>query len=208
MHISDGVLPPEVWIPSLAVAGVGVTYILARKTEVEEIPKLSLVTAAVFVASLVHIPAGPTSVHFILSGLAGIILGWRALPAICVALILQAFLFQHGGITTLGVNTLIMGLPALAAYGVFWSGTRLEFRQKYAVFGGLAGGLAIASGAGLLYLCFLSIGESPGWLLTYVVVPHMAIVVIEAIVVGAFAEFVARVKPEILESYSTAQVVA
>jgi len=201
MHISDGILPPEVWGLGYAIAGAGVGYILAKKTEVSDIPKLSLITSAVFVASLIHVKVGPTSVHFILSGLAGITLGWGALPAICVALILQAFLFQHGGITTIGVNTLTMGLPALVAYGIFWSGTRLDFKWKYALFGGLAAGVSIALSTILLFLCLLSIGEDPGWMLTFVVVPHLAIAVIEAIVVGAFAQFVAKVKPEVLQGH-------
>lgn len=201
MHISDGILPPEVWGLGYAIAGAGVGYILAKKTEVSDIPKLSLITSAVFVASLIHVKVGPTSVHFILSGLAGITLGWAALPAICVALILQAFLFQHGGITTIGVNTLTMGLPALAACGIFWSGTRLDFKWKYALFGGLAAGVSIALSTLLLFLCLLSIGEDPGWMLTFVVVPHLAIAVLEAIVVGAFAQFVAKVKPEVLQGH-------
>lgn len=201
MHISDGILPPEVWGLGYAIAGAGVGYILAKKTEVSDIPKLSLITSAVFVASLIHVKVGPTSVHFILSGLAGITLGWAALPSICVALILQAFLFQHGGITTIGVNTLTMGLPALVAYGIFWSGTRLDFKWKYALFGGLGAGVSIALSTLLLFLCLLSIGEDPGWMLAFVIVPHLAIAVIEAIVVGAFAQFVAKVKPEILQGH-------
>ena len=95
VHISDGVLSPQVWVSGYVVTGTLTTYILARKTELSEIPKLSVVTAALFVASLIHIPVGPTSVHLVLSGLAGITLGLAAFPAIFVALILQAFLFQH-----------------------------------------------------------------------------------------------------------------
>ena len=59
MHISDGVLPPQTWAIGYAVAGTMVTYVLAKKTEVSDIPKTAVVTAAVFVASLIHIPAGP-----------------------------------------------------------------------------------------------------------------------------------------------------
>lgn len=207
MHISDGILPPEVWIPSYIVAGAGVGYILANKTEGSDIPKLSLIMSAVFVASLIHVKVGPTSVHFILSGLAGITLGWAALPSICVALILQVFLFQHGGITTIGVNTLIMGLPALAAYGIFSIGTRLDFKWKYALFGGLGAGISIALSTLLLFLCLLSIREDPVWMLAFVVVPHLTIAVIESIVIGAFAQFVANVKPEIMQGHPAKEAV-
>ena len=198
MHISDGVLPPQTWVAGYAIAGAAVTYALAKKTDVSDVPKMAVVTSAVFVASLIHIPVGPTSVHFILTGLAGVLLGWRAVPSIFVALTLQSLLFQHGGLTTIGVNTVTMGFPALAAYAVFRVGTRLKLSAKYLLFGGLAGGLAIALSTVLLFLALLTMGENPGWLLTYVVVPHMVILAIEAVVTGAFAQFVAKVKPEIL----------
>ena len=201
MHISDGVLPPQTWVTGYAVAGAVVSYALAKKTEVKDIPKTAVVTAAVFVASLVHIPAGPTSVHFMLSGLAGIILGWRAVPGVFVALVLQALLFQHGGITTIGVNTITMGFPALAAFAIFRYGTRLQFRWKQLLFGALAGAVAVALTTGLLFLALLTIGEDPAWMLTFVVIPHMVVLAIEAIVTGAFAQFIFKVKPEILQSY-------
>jgi len=207
VHISDGVLSPQVWVSGYVIAGALATYVLAKKTDVSEIPKLSEITAAVFVASLIHIPIGPTSVHFILSGLAGITLGLSAFPAIFVALILQAFLFQHGGITTIGINTVIMGLPALAAYGVFLAGTRTNIKGKYAIFGGLAGGIAIALGIALLSLCLLTTGEYLEYVVPYVVVAHLPVVAIEAIVIGAFAGFMVRVRPQLLKGYKLREVV-
>ena len=207
VHISDGVLSPQVWVSGYVITGALATYILAKKTDVSEIPKLSVITAAVFVASLIHIPVGPTSVHLVLSGLAGITLGLSAFPAILVALILQAFLFQHGGITTIGINTVNMGLPALAAYGVFLAVTRTNIKGKYTIFGGLAGGIAIALGIALLSLCLLSTGEYLEYVVPYVVVAHLPVVAIEAIVVGAFAGFMARVRPQLLKGYKPREVV-
>jgi len=207
VHISDGVLSPQVWVSGYVITGALATYILAKKTDISEIPKLSVITAAVFVASLIHIPVGPTSVHLILSGLAGITLGLSAFPAILVALILQAFLFQHGGITTIGINTVNMGLPALAAYGVFLIGTRTNIKGKYTIFGGLAGGIAIALGIALLSLCLLSTGEYLEYVVPYVVVAHLPVVAIEAVVVGAFAGFMVGVRPQLLKGYKPREVV-
>jgi cobalt/nickel transport system permease protein len=207
LHISDGVLSPQVWVSGYVITGALATYILTKKTDISEIPKLSVITAAVFVASLIHIPIGPTSVHLVLSGLAGITLGLAAFPAILVALILQAFLFQHGGITTIGINTVNMGLPALAAYGVFLAVTRTNIKGKYTIFGGLAGGIAIALGIALLSLCLLSTGEYLEYVVPYVVVAHLPVVAIEAIVVGAFAGFMVRVRPQLLKGYQPREVV-
>src|SRR5262249_45378978 len=54
-------------------------------------------------------------------------LGWRAALAIPVGLFLQAALFGHGAFSTLGVNAVVMGLPALAAGGLF----RLLHRRRW-----------------------------------------------------------------------------
>jgi len=72
-----------------------------------------MVAAIFFLASLVHVPLGLSNAHLTLNGLVGLVLGWGAIPAIFVALSLQALLFQFGGLTTLGVNTLIMAAPAV-----------------------------------------------------------------------------------------------
>ena len=64
-------------------------------------------TAAFFVASLIHVSIGPTSVHLLLNGLLGVIVGRRAPLAVLLGLTLQAVLFGHGGFTTIGVNTCV-----------------------------------------------------------------------------------------------------
>ena len=115
MHISEGVLSPSVLIAGAALTTAGVAVGLKR-LDLEEIPSMGILSAGFFVASLVHVPIGPASVHLVLNGLLGLILGWKAFPAILVGLALQGLLFQFGGITTLGVNTLNMALPAVICY--------------------------------------------------------------------------------------------
>ncbi len=200
-------LSPQVWVSGYVITGGLTAYILAKKTEISDIPKVSVVTSAIFVASLIHVPVGPTSVHLVLSGLAGITLGWSAFPAIFVALILQAFLFQHGGITTIGINTVNIGLPALAAYGVFLLGARSNIKGKYTIFGGLAGGTAIVLGIALLSLSLLSTGEYLEYVVPYAIVANLPVVAIEAILVGAFAGFMARVRPQLLKGYKPIEVI-
>ena len=112
MHISEGILSGPVLISSAALAFAG-TAIGLRKLDYDQIAKAGMLSAAFFVASLIHVPIGPSNAHLILNGLVGILLGWAAFPAILVALILHGMFFQFGGITTLGVNTIIMALPAV-----------------------------------------------------------------------------------------------
>ncbi|HCK20077.1 MAG TPA: cobalamin biosynthesis protein CbiM, partial [Thalassospira sp.] len=79
MHIVDGALAPEVLIGGgiLAVAGLGLGL---RKLPIDKIPATGVLSATFFVASLIHVPVGPSSVHLIMSGLAGLVLGWTAFP--------------------------------------------------------------------------------------------------------------------------------
>jgi cobalt/nickel transport system permease protein len=118
MHISEGVLSGPVLISGAALAAVG-TAIGLKKLDYDQIAKAGMLSAAFFVASLIHIPIGPANAHLVLNGLVGILLGWAAFPAILVALVLQGVFFQFGGITTLGVNTIIMALPAIICYLIF-----------------------------------------------------------------------------------------
>lgn len=112
MHISEGVLSLPILATGAALAAAGV-FIGLRKIENDRLVSVAILSAAFFVGSLIHIPIGPASAHLILNGLLGAVLGWASFPAILVGLLLQAVLFQYGGLTVLGVNTFDMAAPAV-----------------------------------------------------------------------------------------------
>jgi cobalt/nickel transport system permease protein len=120
VHIPDGVLT-EPWLIGgfVLAAAVALASVIVSQFRDEDIPRVALLTAAFFVASLIHVRIPPTSVHLLLNGLLGVVLGWQAAIAIPIGLFLQAALFNHGGFTTLGVNSCVMVLPALLAWGIF-----------------------------------------------------------------------------------------
>ncbi len=118
VHLSDGILTPA-WLTGGFAVAAGLAAFGAWRIRDEEIPQVAVLTAAFFVASLIHVTVPPTSVHLILNGLVGVVLGRRAAVAIPVGLFLQAVLLTHGGITALGVNSCIMVLPALLAWQLF-----------------------------------------------------------------------------------------
>src|SRR5207302_5573020 len=93
-------------------------------------PRIALLTAAFFVASSMHIPVPPASVHLLLNGLVGVILGWRAPLAIAVGLLLQALLLGHGGFLAVGVNTCVVTVPALVAWALFRGVNRIPGLQQ------------------------------------------------------------------------------
>jgi cobalt/nickel transport system permease protein len=197
MHISDGVLNAPVLIGGF-IGTAALTVATMRKMELEEIPKISVITSVFFVSSLIHVPIGPTSVHLILNGLAGVVLGWRAFPAILVGLILQAILFGHGGVTVIGVNTLMMGGGGLIAYMLWRQRRRFNFKRRELVFGAIAGAAGVASSGIILALALITTGEVFHAVAGAVLLAHIPVIIIEAGVVGASAEFLSRVKPDVL----------
>jgi len=118
MHISEGILPVGFNIAGYLGTAALSAYGL-KQTQNEDIPAVAVMGAAFFTASLIHFKIGVTSVHLTLLGLTAIILGIKAIPAILAGLFFQAVLFQHGGISTLGVNALIMMIPALLCQFTF-----------------------------------------------------------------------------------------
>ncbi len=198
MHISDGVLPLSVTIGGYA-AGAALAAWSARRTHNEEMPKLAVMTAAFFVASLIHVPFGPTSVHLIIPGLTGALLGPSAFLSISLGLLLQSLLFQFGGLTALGANSLMMGLPALACGWLFqkFKG-RTIVRQ--AVTGGVAGALGTALAAVILAALLASGGEDFIGVAKIALLAHVPVFVIEGLVSAFTIGFLARVKPELLKT--------
>lgn len=211
VHISDGILSMPVlaagWAITGALIAVALWWSKRKGSVVEEIPKLSVMTAVFFVASLIHIPVGPTSVHFILNGLVGVILGVLAYPAIFIGLVLQAFLFQHGGITTIGVNTVTMGIPALIASGMFEGGRAgiLSRRKEISagLFGVLVGGFAVFMTVFFTAVALIATSEEAFYeVAVALIVLHIPVIITEAVVVGSIAAFLVHVKPELIGGIS------
>ncbi|MDZ7597273.1 MAG: cobalt transporter CbiM [Desulfobacterales bacterium] len=198
MHISDGVLPLSVTVGGYA-ASAAIAAWSARRTRSEELPKVAVVTAAFFVASLIHVPFGPTSVHLLIPGLAGALLGPSAFLAIGLGLLLQSMLFQFGGLTALGANALMMGVPALLC-GVFFQRFKGRTRRRQAIIGGLAGALGTALAALVLALLLATGGEDFFGVAKIALAAHVPVVVIEGLVSAFTIGFLAKVKPALLET--------
>ncbi len=118
VHISDGVLTAP-WLAGGFVLAALLLWLGARGLHDEEIPRIAILTAAFFVSSLIHIRVGPTSIHLLLTGMVGVLLGRRAPLAVFVGLLLQAALIGHGGYYALGVNACVMTAPALLCWLLF-----------------------------------------------------------------------------------------
>ncbi|MCC5911160.1 MAG: cobalt transporter CbiM [Clostridiaceae bacterium] len=203
MHLSDGVLNLPMAVTTSVAAGAVLTYSIKNIKE-EEIPKISLMTATFFTCSLISVPIGPSSVHPLLGGLLGIMLGRRSPIAIFIGLLLQAMIFQHGGLTTLGINTLLVSIPALASYRIF---TRFKTDNKSpAILAGFTGGFAVFTCV-LLLVLVLFITDSyyhQGFfsVVNILAISYLPLIFIEALITAFTITFIQRVRPNILETTS------
>ena len=198
MHIADGVLSTPVAVGASALTAAAIAYSVKGMKE-EEIPKTSLMAGVFFAVSLISIPVGPSSIHPLFAGLLGVILGRRAPLAIFVGLLLQAVLFQHGGLTTLGANTLMLAIPALLSYKLFHA---LPDRPVF-LRGALVGGLSVMVTVAVLIVLLLAtdprFGEGIWSVVNILVVGHLPLAGIEALVTGSALRLIAGAKPEMLK---------
>lgn len=197
MHIVDGALSTEVLIGGAAITTVGLGYGL-KKLTLENIPTAGVLSASFFIASLIAVPLGPSSVHLILSGLAGLVLGWAAFPALFVGLLLQAVFFGFGGLTVLGVNAVNIALPAVIVYYLCGRGVLSSSRMTAAIFGAIGGSLAIVLTAIFVAISLALTGDEFYQAVKLVLFAHIPVAVIEGLLSGAAIYLIYRVKPDLL----------
>jgi cobalt/nickel transport system permease protein len=196
VHISEGVLSAPVLVAGGVLAAAG-TAIGLKKIDYDHLARVGILSATFFVASLVHVPIGPSSVHLILNGIVGLLLGWAAFPAILVALLLQAVFFQFGGITTLGVNTIIMALPAVICFYLF--APLMHKNQRILLLGGFGCGFcAVLFGALFVGLSLMFTEENFLAVATLVATAHIPVMIIEGIVTAFCVVFLKKVQPAML----------
>jgi cobalt/nickel transport system permease protein len=199
MHISEGVLDSRVIIGGY-VAAAGLAALAVSRVRREQIPKIAVMGAAFFVSSLLHFKVGVTSAHLSLAGLVGIVLGLPSVLALLAGLFFQAVMFQHGGLSTLGVNTIVFAVPALLAYVMYAGLGRLagERRTLRSLIAGAASGLAVLVGA-LMVLAVLRIsGEELTGIAYLFSVAHGILALLEAVVAFLVVQQILRVKPEMI----------
>ncbi|TQM92168.1 cobalt transporter CbiM [Roseinatronobacter monicus] len=204
MHLPDGLVPVELALAGYAGSGVLAAVALSRIKRLPDpsaaIPRAAMLTTVFFAASLVAVPVPPASVHLMLAGLLGVMLGWFAVPAILVGLFLQAVLFGHGGLTTLGLNGLILGLPALLAFGIWRAAGRRwpDMAALCAGSGAVVAALAIFAGFVLLGLPVALDTSAERVALQLFVLAHVPLVLAEGVIVLVLLRVLRRTAPQML----------
>lgn len=147
MHIPDGYLSPQTYVPAAAAMLPFWAIASSRVKEslrLSQVPMLALGAAFSFIIMMFNIPIpGGTTGHAIGSVLVAILLGpWAAVIAVSLALVVQAMLFGDGGITAIGANCLNMAV--IAPFAGWWVYRLLagqaEPGSKRRIFAGAAAG--------------------------------------------------------------------
>jgi cobalt/nickel transport system permease protein len=178
---------------ALAADGIllPVLFFSSRRVQPEEIPKMGVFAAALFVISLIHFPVGLTSIHLCLFGLAGIIFGMRTIPVLFTVLLFQSLIFQHGGLISIGINTLFMSAGAILALLVWRT-----FPLPATVRSFCAGFLGIIFPATLISLLFLAIQYGRG-VMAFILV-YLPSAFIEGLLTLTVIMYIRNNQPEII----------
>jgi len=204
MHIFEGVLAgtmhgKEVLAVGMATAAAGTAVGLYR-LDYDRMPRVAVLSSAFFVASLIPLPLGPAMVHPAFIGLMGLILGWAIFPAVLVALSLQALFFSIGGLTTLGLNTLIMALPGVACHYLFRALMRSGSEGAVFAVGFAAGATGILLGALLAGGSLMAAGKEFQAFGYVFLLANLPLAGLEGLVTGSVVVLLRKVRPELLDA--------
>lgn len=208
MHIPDGFLSLPVslitWIVAIALIALCLNRV-QREYQERAVPLMGVCAAFIFAAQMINFPIpGGTSGHLLGGTLAGVLLGpWAGSLVMAVVFIVQAVVFQDGGITVLGANITNMGL-----IGTF-CGYYLYRIIRYALgrdsWRGIGVGTAVAAWTSVVVastLCAFQLAISgtvplavalaamAGW--------HVLIAIGEALITLVAVSFVWRTRPDLL----------
>lgn len=157
MHIPDNFLSPPIWatLDAIAVPAIAVVSRQAQiSTDNNRLPLLGVMGAFVFAAQMINFPVGiGTSGHLIGGTLLACVLGpWAAALVVTAILIIQAFVFQDGGVLALGANTINMALIGVL-FG--YLPARWLYRTNWKKLGLFLGGFLSVLVSGILALAEL-----------------------------------------------------
>ncbi|MGQ9611137.1 MAG: energy-coupling factor ABC transporter permease [bacterium] len=206
MHIPDGFLAMNTWIPTWLISAAGIGYsIKAASQRLKEkfIPLMGVMSAFIFAAQMLNFPvAGGTSGHLLGGVMAAILLGpFSAAIVISVVLAVQCLVFQDGGITALGANILNMSIiGAMGGYLVYRLIYKLIRGNKGIIISAFVSAwfsVVIASAACSLELAIS--GTSPFSIVFPAMVGIHAIIGIgEGIITLLVISFIIRVRPDLI----------
>ena len=216
MHIPDGVLPVWLWVLGFIIMSLIMgfnLYRLRNRDMRKQIPLLGALSAAMLVGMSLPTELILPGYHINLSVVTGILIGPSlGFFAAFIANLILAFM-GHGGITVIGLNTLLLGSEAVLGHTLFYLFKRLPVFWRAA----LATVLTLLTTT-LILIAFVAMShlnpellhhgeehghelQDNGSVVTFaVLVLAIGTIgwIIEAAITGAVVRFVSQIKPDLL----------
>lgn len=208
MHLPDGFLSAPVslvtWLLAIALI---VSSLNRTQAELKDrtVPLMGVCAAFIFAAQMINFPIpGGTSGHLLGGTLAGILLGpWAGSLVMTVVFIVQALLFQDGGLTVLGANIFNMGL--IGTFGGYYLYKALRMLFGFNRWRGMAIATGVTAWASVVIgslACAIQLAWS-GTVPWAVALPamlswHLVIGVGEALITLVTVSYIWRVRPDLL----------
>ncbi len=204
MHIPDAFIPlwqsAIYWIVALIFIALALRWAKNELSE-DKIPLIAVLAAGIFAIQAFNLPvAMGTSGHLVGGALAAIVLGspYAAVFILTLVLIIQGIIFGDGGITTMGVNILNMGV--IGGFVGYYGYTGLK---------SAGANIYLSAGIAAWCACFvasLAAAVEMAVAGTFPLVPgliamgtyHAAIGIIEGIITGAIIYFLVTSRPDLL----------
>lgn len=208
LHIPDGFLNLPVslftWIAAIVLIAFSLNHV-QREYQERTVPLMGVCAAFIFAAQMINFPIpGGTSGHLLGGTLAGVLLGpWAGALVMAVVFIVQAVLFQDGGLTVLGANIFNMGL--IGTFGGYYLYKALRSALGFNTWRGTAIATAIASWTSVVVasiVCAIQLGLSEtvpfAVSLIAMLTWHVLIGIGEAVITLAAVSYIWRTRPDML----------
>lgn len=206
MHIPDGFLTANTWVPAWIISIGGIGYCIRKVGQLLKdrvIPLMGVMSAFIFAAQMLNFPvAGGTSGHLLGGVLAVVLVGpYAGAVVIAIVLIVQCLVFQDGGLTALGANIFNMSIVGSMGGYLIYNLVRKAIGSDRGIIIGaaIAAWLSVIAASSACAVELAISGTSPLKVaLPAMALVHMLIGAGEAIVTYLVVAFVLKVRPDLI----------
>lgn len=210
MHIPDGFLDLSICLIMYLATAIFWVFAFRRTKEAltdEQVPLMAMLTAMFFAAQMMNYPIiGGTTAHLLGGPILALTLGpYAGLISMTIILLIQAFFFGDGGITTFGANVWNMGVVGVfVSYSVFLLVAKIIKNDRGMLIGAFLGAFlgdwSAAIFAGLeLGLSTLSFPYTVQIAVTAMGLHHSFIGIGEGIITVAIISILLKTRPDLLQ---------
>ena len=135
IHLPDGILPVWLWVSgwvATILIGALLSHSIKKESVSKRLPLLGMMAATMVLGASLEIV--PIAYHVNLTVISGILLGPSLIFLATLVVNVILALFGHGGITVIGLNTLILSIEGILGYYFFKLLWRVSKRLTPAVF--------------------------------------------------------------------------